>query len=95
MTQNTIPAGKIRKLAAFPIHSTVTERRELMVADRVIAWDARQTAKIREAARARSLRLDDQMAEEGQPSVLTDADEAAKALLREAGLELALAAGQI
>lgn len=79
----------------MPIRSTVEDYRASIVADRVIAWDATQTPRIREAARLRSLRSDAAMADEGMRCVLADADEDAKQALREAGRELALVAGTI
>lgn len=87
---------RLRKLPATTAFIvSVEDRKAQMIADRMIAWDANQTPAIREAARLRSLRFDDFMAEEGQPSVLTEADETAKANLIAAGIELALVAGNL
>lgn len=86
---------RLRKLPAMDIRTTVADYRASIVTDRRIAWDANQTPAIREAARVRSLRSDDAMADEGMPSVLTDADEQAKAELIAEGVELSLVAGRI
>lgn len=87
-TAPAAPRPRLRRLPAVTISTTREDFAVMVTADRMIAWDARQSPAIRESARARSFRIDEACDEAGFNSVITAADAAAIAAMDAAGIPM-------